>query len=422
MKTWIIIIVFYPCLLFGQNDWTLQACIDSALINNPEMQLAEINLSIANIDVKSGQWNFLPSVNGTASHGYNWGQTIDPFTNSFATDQVRYNNFYLSSSLALFSGLQNYYEKKITGIDLAIILANKEIEKRNLILGILGAFLQTKLNEEIVSLKSKHLSYTKEQVKRAKLLEDLEYDTKHKRLESQAQESNDQYELIQSQNDLKKSLFLLQLLIGIEPNATFSIADSISLKTGLTINETQINRLEAEKNLLQSKQIKGSFSPTISVNGSIGSGYSENNKFLSPDGSFIPKPFGDQINENFYQSLFATLSVPIFNGLGSYSQIAINKQELERIRVENEQRSAQLTNTKLENQLEVGNQKIALKFAEASFKSYKLLFEDSSVQYENGAIDYYQYLQNKDAFFNAESELIQAEYRLKFAELVMSIF
>ncbi|NOQ70386.1 MAG: hypothetical protein GQ574_00165 [Crocinitomix sp.] len=422
MKTLVIIIVFFPCLLFGQNDWTLQNCIDSALVNNPEMQLSEIDFSIATLNVKSNQWSFLPSVNGAASHGYNWGQTIDPFTNSFATDQVRYNNFYLSSSLTLFSGLQNYYEKKIVGIDQAIILANKEIEKRNLTIEILGAYLQAKLNEEIVSLKSKHLSFTKAQVKRAKLLEDLEYDTKRNRLESEAQETNDQYELVQSQNDLKKSLFLLQLLIGITPDATFSLTDSISLINSVTVDETQLNVLRAEKNLLLAKQIKGSFSPTITVNGSIGSGYSENNKFTSPDGSFIPKPFGDQINENFYQSVYATLSVPIFNGVATYSQIEINKQEFERIRVENEKRSAELTNTKLENKLEVDNQKIALKFAQASFKSYQLLFEDASLQYDNGAIDYYQYLQNKDAFFKAESELIQAEYRLKFAEIVSSIF
>jgi outer membrane protein len=422
MKMMLSIIAIYPFLLFGQNDWTIEACIDSALVNNPEMQLSEIDLSIANINVKSSQWDFLPSVNGSASHGYNWGQTIDPFTNSFATDRVRYNNFYLSSSLVLFSGLQNYYEKKIVGVDQAIILANKEIDRRNLTLEILGAYLQAKLNEEIVSLKRKHLSFTQEQVKRAKLLEELEYDTKRRRLEAEAQETNDQYELVQSQNDLKKSLFLLQLLIGRNPDSTFSLADSVSSFSGSTIDETRINSLLAEKRLLESKQTLGTLSPTLSLNGSIGTGYSGNNTFVSPDGSFIPKPFGDQIDENFYQSLFVTLTLPIFSGVESYAQIEINKQEYERIRVENEVRSATLINTKLQNQLEVENQKTALKFAQASFKSYKLVFEDASLQYENGVIDYYQYLQNKDAFLNAESELIQAEYRLKFAEIVMTVF
>ena len=139
------------------------------------MQLSDIDFSIAEINVRANNLNFLPNLNGNASHGYNWGQTIDPFTNSFATDRVRYNNFYLSSSVTLFSGLQNYYEKKVSSIDKEIILANREIDKRNLTLEILSAYLRIKLNNEFFLLNQKHLSYSQEQVRRARLLENLEF-------------------------------------------------------------------------------------------------------------------------------------------------------------------------------------------------------------------------------------------------------
>lgn len=422
MKGVLTLLLFLPVLSFGQKKWTLQECIDSALINNPNIQLMDIDLSVAQINAKAANWNFLPNLNGNASHGYNWGQTIDLFTNSFATDRVRYNNFYLASSLTLFAGLRNYYDRKILHIDKDLVQANKAIEQRNLTLEILSAYLQVKLNEEIVSLKEKHLNYSQEQVKRAKLLESLQYETKRQRLESEAQETNDQYELIQTQNDLKRSNFLLQQLIGRSPESTFLTADSISLIEKPNIDESAISLLEAEKNLLQSKQVKGRLSPSLMLNGAIGSGYSENNQIVDGNGNSVPKPFSNQLNENFYQSVNITLSIPIFNGTSSYSQIAINKKEYERLKIEHEQRSNALNNTKLQNRLEVDNQRIAHKYAQASYESYKRLFEDSSVQYENGAINHYEYLQNKDAFYNAESELIQAAYRLKFAEIMMNLF
>ncbi len=157
MKKIITLLILFPYSLFGQEKvWTLQECINSGFVNNAGIRLAEIDISIANSNLKSTQLNFLPTLNGNVSHGYNWGQTIDPFTNSFATTQVRYNTFYLASSVTLFSGLQNHYEKKINHINLAVNLINEQIEKRNVLIDVLGAYLQVQLNNEIVHLKQKH--------------------------------------------------------------------------------------------------------------------------------------------------------------------------------------------------------------------------------------------------------------------------
>jgi outer membrane protein len=422
MRTVLILISLFPVLLYGQTNWSLQNCVDSAVMNNPEMRLLDLDVSIASTNAKASQWNFLPSMNANASHGYNWGQTIDLFTNTFATDRVRYNNFYLSSSVTLFEGLQNYYDRKLANIDKEIALANKEIRNRDLVVQILGAFLQVKLNEEIVALKNKHLLFTKDQLKRVELLEQVDFAVQAEVLKTQAQLTKDNYEFILSQNDLRKSLFLLQTIIGKQPDTLFSLSDNFSLNENSTLDEAELNLLKTERNLIQSKQIWGSLSPKLSLNGSLGSGFSESNKIPDPDGVLYPKPFNDQLNENFYQSLSLTLSIPIFNGINSYSRIEVNKKELERIQIENEQRSVEYANTKLQNQLEINNQRTALEFAQSSFDSYELLFQNATLQYENGVIDYYQYLRNKDEFFLAESELIQAKYRLKFAEIIKTLY
>ncbi|MFK8045062.1 MAG: TolC family protein [Crocinitomicaceae bacterium] len=422
----ILLIFFYllPVLLYGQSNtsWTLQDCIDTALINNSKIRIANLNLAISGVNANSSKFNFLPSVNGNASHGYNFGQTIDPFTNQFATDRVQYNNFYLSSSLTLFSGLTNHYTKKITGIDQNISALNLQIEKRNISIDIIGAYLQAKLNEEIVFLKEKRLTYSKAQTIKAKLRESLNYDTKQKRLQIEAQSSKDAYELVLAKNDLLKSLNLLQTIVGLAPSSDFNLSDSLVFKGEFSVDEKLANELELEKKIIESQQLKGQLSPSLSLNGSLGSGYSENNKFLSPSGDFAPKPFDVQLGENFYQSISASLTIPIFNGVNSYSRIKVNQLEYEQVKIQSTENIRQRENQLLRYQMDVTNNKEAVLAAEVAYEAYKLLFSEAEIQLENNAISYYGYLEIKDQFFIAQSELVQSKYRLKFSQLILHSF
>ena len=50
-----------------------------------------------------------PYLNGNLSHGYNFGRTIDPFTNQFVeSSAIRSNSFGLSTGMVLFNGFQNH--------------------------------------------------------------------------------------------------------------------------------------------------------------------------------------------------------------------------------------------------------------------------------------------------------------------------
>src|SRR5690554_3012051 len=96
----------------AQEKWTLEKCLSFADSSNLNLKTKKVDLLIAEIQQKQSKLNILPTINAGGTHGYNWGQSIDPFTNQFATDRVRTNNFYASSSWNIFSGLQNYYLKQ----------------------------------------------------------------------------------------------------------------------------------------------------------------------------------------------------------------------------------------------------------------------------------------------------------------------
>jgi len=433
---WLLLILFSTSLLIAhcqlpiKNQWTLEQCIDSALQNNKAIQMSGINVNKAEITLKATNFNFMPTVNGGATHGYNFGQTIDPFTNTFANSRVQYNNFYLNSSVTLFGGLEKYHAKKIAEVDYQSQQYNLEIERRNKSIDVTLAFLKAKLNSEIAEVAKQQRSLTQSQKERTEELVNAERITNSDLLKIEAQLAKDSYTLTKANNELKSSLLQLQQLIGIDYNTSFVLANKQVAKVSQdgsnsgnsTPLEAKISQLNIEKQLLESKRTKSQLSPSFVLNGSVGSGYSENNKFVDPNGEFIPKPFGDQLNENFYQSVSATLSIPIFNGYKTSSQIKINKLELERVRVEGEQSLLEYDNRVQQFKMNVSNAISLYESAKQLQVSSKLEFENSQIKYDNGVINFVEFMESKDAFFKAESEMIQAKYQLEFSRLVLGWF
>ena len=65
----------------AQKAWTLQECIDYATKNNLSIQQSGLNVKDARTTRDQSMLNTLPTVNGFATNNYNFGRSIDPFTN-----------------------------------------------------------------------------------------------------------------------------------------------------------------------------------------------------------------------------------------------------------------------------------------------------------------------------------------------------
>ena len=102
--------------LFGQS-WSLDSCIAHAFQNNLSIQLSAENVALTKLNETNAIGGMLPSLNAQGSHGYNWGQRIDPFTNQFATSRIQSNNFGLATSVNLFAGLRQVNTLKQAGLN-----------------------------------------------------------------------------------------------------------------------------------------------------------------------------------------------------------------------------------------------------------------------------------------------------------------
>ena len=98
-----------PLQTAAQEAWSLQRCLDHAFEHNIQIQLGQLGETSAAIGTQTATGAFLPNLNGNLSHGYNFGRTIDPFTNQFVeSSAIRSNSFGLSTGMVLFNGFQNH--------------------------------------------------------------------------------------------------------------------------------------------------------------------------------------------------------------------------------------------------------------------------------------------------------------------------
>src|ERR1051325_11365312 len=98
-------LLIFSCVFVSvsaQNNWELKACIDYAVKHNLQLKQSEINTQINHNNYTQTKAAILPSLNLGASHTYNFGKTIDRFTNTFANQQVLSQNFYIASNVVLF--------------------------------------------------------------------------------------------------------------------------------------------------------------------------------------------------------------------------------------------------------------------------------------------------------------------------------
>jgi len=216
--------------------------------------------------------------------------------------------------------------------------------------------------------------------------------------------------------------------------------------------EIKSAEMGVESSEMDLKIARGGYYPRLSLNGSIGSGYSGNNRIgnnpfteidvplgyfytgdplnpvqevytISPGfESYDPKPFSDQLKDNLNETMNLSLSIPIFNGWRTRSTVAQAK-----IGIENASLDLELQKNNLYKILQqayndatsaYNRHKAATKKVSATSESFKYAEQKFNV----GMINSVEYNDAKKEYNNALSELIQAKYDFVFRTTVIDFY
>lgn len=366
--------------LSAATPWSLQQCLERAEQRNLSVRNAELDAQLAERAKEQAYWSFLPNLNAAATHGYNWGQTIDRFTNTFATDRVRSNNFYLSSEVALFQSGRKHRELEVAKLDEEAAKRGFEAARNDIRTEVARAFINVLGLRERLVVAEQQIALTNEQIAVTRAMVEAGRVPRSEVYDNEAQLAQEEYSATDLRNQVDLALLSLGQLLQLDPEEMNDFDIAAPAVEATAVVEPRVAEGEVMARVLadnpayaraqivvnsadqQVRIARTQGLPTISMNASMGTGYSGRNLegvgpliMLPPSmigatagGEAVYSPnytqdtrvraFGNQWSDNLNESVGLTLSVPIFNNMRARYGIEQAKVGLERAKIERDVR------------------------------------------------------------------------------------
>jgi outer membrane protein len=350
----------------------------------------------------------------------------DPVVGGFTTQSSFSGNYGINSSLTLYNG--GYLKNNIKSKDLGVQIASLNVQEtqNDISLSIAQAYLNILLaKENQVSLEAV-LTTSKEQLKQGQIKFNAGSIARKDLVQLQSQVASDEYNLVNAGNTLRLNTLslkqLLQLPTGYEMKITkpdtIAVAQTApALANALddamnTRPEIKNKDLSVQLAQVELAKVKAGIKPTVSLNAALATGYSNNQQYK----------YFTQVNNNFYQSLGVTVSIPIYSR-------RTNKTNIEKSKISIEQAKLSLLDTKttLSQQVEQAyinwqNANAQFTAAETQLNASKESYDITNEQLRLGAMNLVEWQQQKSAYVQALQSYIQAKYTALLYSKVYSFY
>lgn len=455
------------CLPWAQeaNDWDLQRCLEHAKAHNLDLKQAELGLTRGELGLLSAQGAFLPNLNASSSYGVNIGQRIDPLTNTFASDPVQSGNLGLNSSVTIFNGMQNQLNLKRAKLGIDLAQSNLAIAQNNLALRVASAYLNVLFQREFLSIARINMDATDRQVERVQKLVDAGAAAESDLLDVMAQRASDVSSVVSSENSVQLALLSLgQLLLLtdeelenfdiVAPGENMLLASALpeSSQAAVTFALSQFPDMKAAELQVTDAYLgldlaKATRLPRVSGSYSLGSGYSENRRefdgtpteytynFESVEGAVIPFEFTDvsglnyqtmslqdQLTNNLNQSVFFSLSVPIFNNFGIKAGIERAEVDVLSAKLAKDQTAQALRQSVETAYADARAAKRTFEANDQALDAATLAMTNAEARFEAGAISALEYADARTRLDNARLNALRTQYDFVFKTRILDFY
>ena len=448
----------------AQKIWTLEDCINYALENNLDINKQLLTVETNKDAVLQSGLGMLPNLNANGTNVWNFGQTIDQYTNTFATNTVRSNNFYIASNVTLFGGLQKLNSFKENKINLLASKYDLDVIKNSISLSVAGFYLDILFNLELLDVANEQLQITTAQSERMEKMVEAGSSARGDLLNIQAQKATEQLNVVDAQNRLYISNLSLQQLIDLPVTLDFRVEKPLlkavqapkekinaeiifehALKTRPEIKSAELRVESAQKRLAIAR---GYIQPNLSLSGSWGTGYSGVAEQINPNvaptishdtvGRTFPsnekviidqlnypyrtKSFTDQLRDNSNQSVGFYLNIPIFNGW--QGRTAISQAKIQKSQAELDLGIKTRDLRKIIEQAYADAVSALQKYTASQEKvnAQEEAFKYAQQKFDVGVMTSFDYNNTKKDLTLAQSQLLQAKYDFIFKTTILDFY
>lgn len=351
------------------NIWTLQRCVQYAIDHNIMIKQDSLNARMARYTLLQSQLSQLPSLNASANYGQSTGRSINPTTNQFENQAYTFMGPSGTAQALLFGWLQvrNTIERNKYALQASI--ADLDQRRNDISLNVANGYLVALLAQEQVNISKNQVSLSVAQLDQTRAFADAGRLPELNVAQLESQLASDSANLINAIANYNSAILDLKTLLNLDFNEPFSIqAPDVKAGDQLLVMSTppeevfskartlfgairasQLRVESAEKGL---KAANAGKYPQLSVSYQAGSNYASNfrnvsgytdtlvqtNAFVvngttplyvfqqTQIPNVVTTPFNDQLSNNFRQTVFLSLNIPIFNSW--QSQFAVKQAKI----------------------------------------------------------------------------------------------
>lgn len=404
-------------------QWNLQAYIDYALQQNITIRKNRLNAESAEVDVKTARAALFPSLTASVSQrivnrpNSQTNTIIDGDNITSSQSKTSYNGSYgIDANWTLYNGskrLNTLKQQRMNNriAELGVAESENTIEE-----SITQIYVQILYAAEAVKVNEATLDVSRAECERARALLAAGSIARSDLAQLEAQVSTDKYQLVTAQATLQDYNLQLKQLLELDGEKEMTLyiptlgdenvlsplpSKTDVYRSALTLRpEIEAGRLNVKASELDIDIARSGYIPTISLSAGIGSTNTNGNDFT----------FGEQIKQNWNNSLGVTVSVPIFNNRQTKSAVQkakIQKQNSELDLLDN-QKNLYKTIEGLWLDANSAQQRYvaAIEKLRSTQTSYDLIQE----QFNLGMKNTVELLTEKNNLLNAQQETLQAKY------------
>ncbi len=431
MKTfiswWLLLSWLWPVTTHAQTVYTLQNCIEKALLNNERVRNSTNNTTMALINQKQSYTALIPGSSINLQHGLNRGRGIDPATNLYIQQQYSYGNQGLSASVTLFEGLGKLRNIRQQTVSYEASRWDEQSVKDQVMLDVLLVYTQALTAADLQKQALNQQQLTKEQLERIETLHQQGAITPDSYYDLLGQLANDRMLLTDAENSYQNALISLCELMNVPydkemhiapvDTAVIEIAQETTAENLFTTASENLGMIKSadlwkESAVWGIKTNKSLFFPTLSIGAGLSSNYSSNAEL----------PFLDQSKNNLGKAVFLSLNIPVTSYFNTRHQVSKAKIQLLNAEVRAESSRNQLQ--QMTHQALI-NQKSTLEkygFYSEQTDAYQESYRIAEVKYAAGAINSVEYLTVKNNYDRANMQKIIARYELILRNKIIDFY
>ena len=236
-------VMIFSTFCFGQKLWSLQDCLSYAQENNLDIKRAFLDVESSKKNLFQSKVALLPNLNGSASETRSYGRNYDSVSDQIVSDNIKSNNFGISSSVSLFNGFQNINTIRKNNFDYLASKYDAQKVANDISINIVTAYLQVLYNKEQLSVSQEKLELSNLQLERIKSMVEVGQLPQGSLLEAEAQLAQEELSVVNSENQLEISFLNIKQLLDLSSQDEFDIVDP-QIEPTVLINTSAVEMFE----------------------------------------------------------------------------------------------------------------------------------------------------------------------------------